>query len=213
MFLNIDNYSILLDTGSPITVSNHSSINIFDHKFDTVDNFSGINLEGLNNHIDEDFNVLLGSDILNNYNYCIDLSDNKLELIKDVKKDKNLINIPLYFIMNIPVIDIEIDNKRVKAFLDTGAGISYIASEFIEDYESIGRERDFYPSYGNFFTELYKIPTKIKDEEFEIKFGALPKVLESTLLLMGVKVIIGHSFFNNRSNYFYPTKNQLAFSE
>lgn len=213
MFLNIDNYSILLDTGSPITVSNHNSIDIFDHKYDTVDNFSGVNLEELNNHIDEDFNVLLGSDILNNYNYCIDLSDNKFELIKDVKKDKNLINIPLYFFMNIPVVNIGTDNEPVKAFLDTGAGISYITSEFIKNYNSIGQEEDFYPSYGNFITEIYKIPIKVEDKELEMTFGVLPKSLENSLMLMGVKVIIGHSFFNNRSNYFYPTKNQLAFSE
>jgi hypothetical protein len=82
-------------------------------------------------------------------------------------------------------------------FLDTGAKLSYLSGSITSNYESIGTEEDFYPGVGKFETECFDISTSFGVNNFNVKFGNLPTLLQMTLMLGGADGIIGFDFFNN----------------
>ena len=68
--------------------------------------------------------------------------------------------------MGIPIIELFINNQKLKFFLDTGAKLSYLSNNFTANYNSIGREIDFYPGVGEFETECYEILTSIGNRDY-----------------------------------------------
>jgi hypothetical protein len=99
--------------------------------------------------------------------------------------------------MGIPIIKLEVNNQPLKFFLDTGAKLSYLSEDFTSGYSSVGTEEDFYPGVGQFETECYEIPTSLGSNDFVVRCGNLPFMLQLTLMLGGTDGIIGFDFFNS----------------
>ncbi|MBK6506741.1 MAG: hypothetical protein IPG02_13990 [Ignavibacteria bacterium] len=58
-----------------------------------------------------------------------------------------------------------------------------------------GIEEDFYPGAGKFETQTYEIPTTIGEEQFTVKYGNLPMLLQMTLALAGADGVIEYDLF------------------
>ena len=83
-------------------------------------------------------------------------------------------------------------------FLDTGAKISYVASETTNGLTPDETDTDFYVGFGDFETPVFNLETTIADKPFRVRYGNLPSLLESTLMgLSGTKGVIGYDFFNS----------------
>ena len=89
------------------------------------------------------------------------------------------------------------NGQPLKFFLDTGAKLSYFSQDFTNGYASVGIEEDFYPGVGQFETDCYDIPTSLGANDFLVRYGNLPFMLQMTLMLAGTDGIIGFDFFNN----------------
>ena len=64
-------------------------------------------------------------------------------------------------------------------------------------YVSLGKDKDFYTGVGKFETGCFDIKTSFGDNNFNVKYGNLPALLQMTLMLGGTDGIIGFDFFNN----------------
>ena len=75
----INNYkSILIDTGSPLTLCEDNEINLFNQNFSVQNFFEGINNENFINHVGMDIYCLLGMDILSKFDFLINSKKNKI---------------------------------------------------------------------------------------------------------------------------------------
>jgi hypothetical protein len=187
---------ILIDTGSPSTIHASDSLNFCSESFGCSTNYMGLTVSKISDMLGTEITTLLGADILSDFKILLDYQHQIIEFNKqEIYIDGTQADISNF--MGIPIIKMTVDNQELKFFLDTGAKLSYLSDSLTSNYESVGTDEDFYPGVGKFQTECFEIPTVFGDNEFVVKYGNLPTLLQMTLMLGGTDGIIGFDFFNN----------------
>ena len=127
-------------------------------------------------------------------------------------------SIALDFFMGIPTLKVNLRGRTYNWFFDTGAVISYVAEQIDEWQSPIDKYDDFYPSYGDFSTEVFedKITLEVLEGEIDskalqmkIKCGVLPSMLGMSLAIGDCSGILGLSALNNQSFLYAPRRNKL----
>jgi hypothetical protein len=80
-------------------------------------------------------------------------------------------------------------------FVDTGAKLSYVERSITAKHSPVGKEKDFHPGIGEFETQVFEIPFQLGGQQFNLRCGVLPKLLEKALLVTGSKGIIGTELY------------------
>jgi len=187
---------MFIDTGAPSTIHVTNSLVFCSANFSCLTNYMGLTVQKISEMLGTEITTLIGADILSNFKVLFDYKNEVVAFSKD--ETNSLRNeTPISSFMGIPIIELTVDNQKLKFFLDTGAKLSYLDSELTSQQTSIGREEDFYPGVGKFETECYEILTNLGDKKFNVKYGNLPSLLQLTLMLSGTNGIIGFDFFNN----------------
>ena len=187
---------ILIDTGSPSTIHISNSLEFCSEIYPCSTNYMGLTTNKLSEMLGTEITTLLGADIISDYELMLDYKKKVCHFSKqNIMFEGQECEISSF--MGIPVIELAIDNKILKLFLDTGAKLSYLPQNITKAFESVGIEEDFYPGVGKFKTDCYELPTRFEKNDFMVKYGNLPPMLESALKLSGVEGIIGYDFFNN----------------
>lgn len=199
-FIEENENIIFIDTGAPLTIHKTNEL-IFNSKtYQCVTSFFGSTVDSLSKLVGKNFTTLLGMDILSNYYVLFDYKNKIVKFSEDeINIDgKEAKFIRTYFFMmeiTVPLVEFKIDNVPLKFHIDTGAKISYLQEEITRKYTDIGIKEDYHPAYGKFSTKCYKILTSIDGEEFWVKFGNLPDMLN--YFLGNADGIIGYDFFSN----------------
>ena len=90
-------------------------------------------------------------------------------------------------------IDVFVNNDNpITSWLDTGAKISYINKNYVQQLDPMENQKDFFPSYGEFEVPIYNIPLIFNGVEIPFKFGVLPDDLEAAMLSGRTSAIIYH---------------------
>lgn len=187
---------ILIDTGAPSTIHASDSLNFCSESFGCTTNYMGLTVSKISDMLGTEITTLLGADILSDYKILLDYKNQVIEFSKqEIEIDGTQADISNF--MGIPIIKMTVDNRELKFFLDTGAKLSYLSDNLARNYESIGTDEDFYPGVGKFQTECFEVSTSFGNKNFIVKYGNLPTLLQTTLLLGGADGIIGYDFFNN----------------
>jgi len=190
------NNIILIDTGAPSTIHNANSLTFISSSYESSTSYMGLTAKKISEMLGTEITTLLGADVLANYMILFDYKNEIVEFSnEDFPVEGNEISITSF--MGIPIIQLAIDNQNLKFFLDTGAKLSYLSDSITNNYNSIGTEEDFYPGVGKFETQCYEISTSFGNDNFMVKYGNLPALLQMTLVLGGTNGIIGFDFFNN----------------
>lgn len=187
---------ILIDTGAPSTIHASDSLKFCSESFGCSTNYMGLTVSKISDMLGTEITTLLGADILSDFKILLDYQNQIIEFNKQ-EIDIEGTQADISNFMGIPIIKMTVDNQELKFFLDTGAKLSYLSDSLASNYESVGTDEDFYPGVGKFKTECFEIPTVFGDNEFVVKYGNLPKLLQMTLMLGGTDGIIGFDFFNN----------------
>ncbi len=205
----INGIRVLIDTGSPSSLSDGSVLTLLGNNYNNfTDNLQGFTIDDLNNFINARVNILLGEDVLRNINFFVDW-DNRRILFSIEPFQQQGTFIPLNFFMGIPIVELEINNERFNVFLDSGAKVSYLNQELTDNYEQIGEAEDFYPGFGNFTTNIYKVPVRLGNTEIIIRAGNLPNILQYTLHMANCRGILGNEINNYFNVYFNLSIDQL----
>lgn len=187
---------ILIDTGAPSTINASDSLTFYEENYNCSTNYMSLTVSKLSDLLGTEITTLLGGDILSEYQIMFDYKNEVVEFNKqEIAFDGSETAISSF--MGIPVIELSINSQKLNFFLDTGAKLSYLSKSITSNYESVGTDEDFYPGVGNFVTECFEISTSFGDNNFLVKYGNLPPLLQMTLMLGGTDGIIGFDFFNN----------------
>ena len=187
---------ILIDTGAPSTIHNSESLSFCSTNYNCSTNYMGLTISKISDMLGTVITTLLGADILSDYKILFDYKNGVVEFNKkEIDFEGNEISISNF--MSISILKLSINNQELNFFLDTGAKLSYLSDSITNNYEKVGTEEDFYPGVGKFETECFEISTNLGDNNFIVKYGNLPELLQMTLMLGGTDGIIGFDFFNN----------------
>ena len=69
---------------------------------------------------------------------------------------------------------------------------------------------DFYPGFGDFQTETYRVEATIGANRFELCCGSLPDILGATLAMAGVDGIIGNEILGDHVVGYFPRRQMLV---
>ena len=177
-----NNLRLLLDTGSPISISNHSKISVFGKTINPHRKIMGnITIDNINCSIkNAKLDALIGGDILNKVNLYISIS-NKLIKLNPVIKHEEYDFFAISKILSIPTNEVKTKDREIKMFIDTGAKNSYLNPKYIQLKNEIRIDEDFYPGFGEFKTNIYQ-------HEIQI-FNTCKKLLGDCLLKTNTYVI------------------------
>lgn len=187
---------ILLDTGAASTIHSSDQLLFCSDSYTCSTNYMGLSANKLSEMIGTKITTLMGTDILSSYNLMLDYKNRIAQFDKDeiVFEGDEL---ELNSFMGIPLIELNVDNQTLKFFLDTGAKLSYLSNDYTANYDSVGKQEDFYPGVGKFQTECFDIQTSSGNQSFNVRYGHLPTLMQETLMLGGTNGIIGSDFFNH----------------
>lgn len=186
---------ILIDTGAPKTIHATNRLSFYSKSYDCSTNYMGLTVSKISDMLGTNITTLLGTDILSDYKILFDYQNEVVEF-NEQEIDIEGTQIGISTFMGIPIVELSIDNRNLKFFLDTGAKLSYLSANLTQNHESIGTDEDFYPGVGEFTTDCFEIPTSLGENSFVVKYGNLPNVLQMTLLMGGTDGIMGSDFFN-----------------
>lgn len=203
---------ILIDTGAPSTIHASDSLNFCSEIFGCSSNYMGLTVSKISDMLGTEITTLLGADILSDFKIYLDYQNQITEFNKQ-EIDINGTQADISNFMGIPIIKMTVNNQELKFFLDTGAKLSYLSDSLTSNYESVGIDEDFYPGVGKFQTECFEIPTVFGENEFVVKYGNLPTLLQMTLMLGGTDGIIGFDFFNNFKVVLDLKNNRLKYAK
>lgn len=147
--------------------------------------------------IDIKFAALIGSDILSRFDVRIDIGKGQLTLSEDPLKIKGIKEPLEYPRDNVPVLNLKIEGKGHRFIIDTGAKLSHIKTSIAKRYKITGKDTGFFPSFGNFETEIGEINVTIAGRDLTLTFGTLPEILKMTLDFSTADGIIGKEIFDH----------------
>lgn len=199
---DIEGQKVYLDTGSPVSLSSKGGVDLLDYRYELKDKFGTVDFQDAIKSIDNDIAVMLGGDILNQLYFSIDLAGKKVSFSREPFEFEGL-EVHTDFKMNVPILQVEIGEDLVPAFVDSGSNLSYVAVEMTKNQVPLGRQVDYFFSNEKLKTEMFRMPVKISGQNFDINFGNLPPELEDKIMSkLAVKAILGNDLFRAFAVFF-----------
>ena len=210
-YVRLDGSDWLLDTGAPSSFGITQSIVINNKEFGLQRDYLGLDAKQLSRLTKHKIFGLIGVDILNQFYVVIDYENRQIVFSnKDIAMSGSALEMREF--MGIPIVNAGIDGGDKNLFFDTGAQISYWHDQGLKDYQSIDVMEDFYPGFGEFKTDVYLVNMTLGNEEFSIRCGALPDMLQMSLSMGGTEGILGNELLKDRVVGYFPKKDELVIS-
>lgn len=168
----------VLDTGSPgsmalepftfLGVQHNTPTNIMGVTPQTMSEVAGFNLD-----------ILIGCDILSRHTLRLRYQEGCLDIGEDIPD--GTICSALQTFHGLPVFPLRLRDEPAKAFLDTGAQLSYIDPARVSEQAPAGQREDFYPYVGRFTTDTYTVSSFLDNTSVDIEYGIMPDALTQLL--------------------------------
>lgn len=185
---------ILVDTGSPFTLSRDCNFLFMGKNWHMETNIAGKTIDTFCELVGRRFDVLLGMDIMCGLSVLVDYKQKQAIFSDEEFSHEGFSELTMEQVGAI-TIPITVKGRLMNFALDTGAKISYIDNNYISAEVSIDELDDFSPFVGHFTTNIYDMQATIGDTTFPVKFGTLPRNLSSMLRTMGLDGAIGYDLF------------------
>ena len=209
MFLELQSGPWLLDTGAPTSFGSESTASIEKTDFEIQSNYMGMDINQIRDATDIDMVGLLGTDVLNNFDFLLDLPSETATISSgEIEHVGSHLNLNEF--MGIPIVTARICGHEFQMFLDTGAQISYLQDEILETFPKSDSLTDFYPGFGTFETNTYSVEVTLDNVRFSLRCGTLPQLLGMALMMGGTQGILGNDIFRDGIVGYFPRRGLLV---
>lgn len=209
VFVALEGRTYIVDTGSPMTFCDAGSIELDGRRFEVAKSGFGIDIATLSGHVGREINGLLGCDILNAFDVVFDAPAGRLTLVH-AEADFRGETIGIEFIMGVPVVEVRIGDAPLRVFLDTGAPISYVLDLPLGGFAPDGSYQDFYPGFGEFTVDVFRVPVRTGGIVSQLRIGTLPVAIRDLLRLANVKGIVGSELIQDRRMCYAARRSKIA---
>ena len=132
---------------------------------------------------------MIGADIIRDYNLCV-YSAERMIRFSNLPSVGDMV-LPLTVFCGVPLINVWVNGRVRRLFLDTGSPTSLLLPEALEGVAPEGRFEDFYPLLGNFLTDIYSLDVVFGSHRRALRFGKVPEELNSLFTCAGAQGLIG----------------------
>lgn len=189
----------LLDTGSPVSIGRGAEYRIAGQVFNPSTAMQPV-LDAAGQHIGRRVEWLFGHDFFAANRIVIDWRAHEARVLSSTTPAPTGVVIPIQLIMGVPVVTGRSSHGPVRAIIDSGASLSYVPADVVQGLTPIGKQSDFYPGFGEFETDVWRVRAEIGGRPLTISAGILPPMLQMMFgLILGADGwIVGSDFFRNR---------------
>ena len=189
----------LLDTGSPVSIGRGQEYRVAGQAWNPSTTMHAV-LDAAGTHLGRPVEWLFGHDFFAANRVLIDWPAGQVHLLERNHAEQDGISIPIELVMGVPVVMGRSSRGVVRAVIDSGASISYVPAALVEGLTPVGRRKDFYPGFGEFETDVWRVRAEIGGRRLTIQAGVLPPTLQMMFgLLLGPDGwIVGSDFFRGR---------------
>ena len=211
LFAEIEGKKFVLDTGSPMSMAASPGLNFRGKDLQLPGNIMGLTAGQLSGFIGTEVHGLLGTDVLNEGDLLFDFERGKL-VIPGAPLPMEGEAISFKPVMGVPLVEAVVDGQAFGFFFDTGARISYFQEEdVLAGFPRIGTDEDFYPGFGRFSTDTYRLEVRLLSRAFSLVTGKLPAMLGLSLGMAGADGILGNEVLQGLKSLAYmPGRNQIV---
>jgi hypothetical protein len=202
--------SWIIGTGSPRSFSELPALELDGVLLNMAPSFAGLNAATLSALIGVPVIGLLGIDVLKRFDIEFDSPSSQIMFSSNPVAWNGTV-VPLQTYQDLPILDATIGGQKTRAFLETGAKLSYWADASLVNYPATGVFEDFFPGIGLFQVDTYRVPVGIGGRNFEIRFGVPTIQVLSMLRMAGVTAILGNEMFQKAKIGFQPRQNRIQF--
>lgn len=209
LFVVLAEGRFLLDTGAPTSFGNVSSVRLEEQRFDLPPSYMGLAAELLSTYIGCETDGILGGDILNQFDILVDAPQSCV-YFSGTPLECGGEELVFEEFMGVPIVSATIAGESVKMFFDTGAQVSYFQGDSLPGFPVEGNVMDFYPGFGQFSTDTFRVQIQLALSSYELRCGQLPSLLGMTLVLAGAQGIIGNEVLRGRVAGYFPRRRRLV---
>ena len=191
-----DGQKVLVDTGSPATISKDSHFDFMEQQYSCHTNFLGKNIPDISSMMGYEIDVLMELDILGQYYIKTDYQRKEITFSTEEMPFEPVCIAPILRVSGAVCINLTVDGRNAKLALDTGAKISYIDKSFTNGKTVIETREDFHPLTGNYSTPIFAKEVTIGGQTIPVRFGNLPPEIAIILQIAGIYGAIGFDLFN-----------------
>ena len=188
---------VIVDTGSPSSYHESGQLTFGGVSHACPTSIIGVDGRALSTEVGLPVVGLVGMDVMNTCNHIFfDYTNAQIAVGDDRQDVSGAIPLPSGSIMGVPYIDIPVENRRARVFLDTGAPISYISGSYTNNLTPKDSVQDYNPVLGKFRTDIYEVRVGIGADTHVMSFGNLSTPIQMALKLVGIDGIIGYELFS-----------------
>lgn len=202
----------LLDTGSPVSVGRGAAYTVAGRSWNPATAMQPV-LDAAGQHIGRRLDWLFGHDFFAANPVLIDWPGRRVHILSPNAGPLRGRTIPLELVMGVPVVTGRSALGPVRAVIGSSAALSYVPSNVVEGLAPAGKHRDFFPGFGEFETDMWRVRTEIGGRSLILSAGILPPMLQMMLaLVLGADGwIIGSDFFRDRVTIIdYPSERLIV---
>lgn len=187
--------NVLVDTGAPQSVG-HGTLTLLGREFRLRPGWLGFGIPQLVRLVGVKIDALLGTDVLGCTRLLIDRPAHRVAFSDDPLDIAGTV-VPVDSLVGVPIVGFTVAGRPARGFLDTGARLSYVDPEATVTGERLGVATDYYPGFGEFATDVFRLPVEFAGRMREITCGLLPELLRSALRLAGTEWVLGSDLFRD----------------
>lgn len=196
LILNENGKDILVDTGSPVTLSRETDFLFMGVHHHVATNAGGHTVEGLAQLMDYPFDVLLGMDIMSDLSVFVDYRNKQISFSDEGFDYDGFSELNIQKgMLGAITIPLTVKGYLMNFALDTGAKISYVDDKCVSSEIPVEERDDFNPLVGHYTTSIFDMQAMIGNTLFPVRFGILPHSLSMPLKMMGIDGVIGYDLF------------------
>ena len=211
LFAEIEGKKFVLDTGSPMSMATSPGLQFRGQELRLPGNVMGLTASQLSGFIGTEVHGLLGTDVLNEQDLLFDFERGKL-VVPGAPLPMEGEAIPFKPVMGVPLVEASVGGQAYGFFFDTGARISYFQEEdVLAKGSKIGTDEDFYPGFGRFETDTYRLEVRLVSRAFSLVTGTLPAMLGLSLGMADADGILGNEVLQGLKCLAYmPGRNRIV---
>jgi hypothetical protein len=198
LLINDGENTILVDTGSPVTIHTDRTLRFNGEAYTTTTDAMGNTIEKLQAMSGVQFTTLMGLDILSQYKVVFDYPNSKITFCTRDEQDFEGEEHSFKCLMGTIVLPITLGDRSENMILDTGATLSYVDSAITRGMTPETTVTDFSPLVGGqFTTPVFELESNFCDRPFHCKYGNLPLIVENMIGIIGVRGVVGYDLLKS----------------
>lgn len=210
LFFELPDGLFLVDTGAPQSLGPGETLTLAGVTVPLQRTYLGATPEAITQLVGVPFTGLIGQDLLLQLDIVFDLPQQQgtVAALPTLRARGEPVELR---VTGFPRVPVDIGGQRHLFLLDTGAQLSFFQLDDVPAGSvPAGRVVDFFPGFGRFEVDTFRVPVTIGGVTETLRFGRLPFPLDQLLGLTGTGGILGAELFVGRQVGFFPLRREFV---